>query len=83
MKLGFDVAEDSPATIVLNNGRMGGYGRNMPAATEKFVSNLLGGNYAALAEALGLSGERVETLPRSCQPPSEPSRQISKGSLLL
>jgi thiamine pyrophosphate-dependent acetolactate synthase large subunit-like protein len=32
----------------------------MPAATEKFGSNLLGGNYAALAQALGLSGERVE-----------------------
>jgi thiamine pyrophosphate-dependent acetolactate synthase large subunit-like protein len=47
-------------TIVLNNGRMGGYGRNMPAATEKFGSNLLGGNYTALAEALGLSGERVD-----------------------
>ena len=47
-------------SIVLNNGRMGGYDRNMPAATERFDSNLLGGNYAKLAEAMGLYGERVE-----------------------
>ena len=47
-------------TVVLNNGRMGGYDRNMPAATERFGSNLLGGNYAKLGEALGVYGERVE-----------------------
>jgi acetolactate synthase-1/2/3 large subunit len=47
-------------SVVLNNGRMGGYDRNMPAASERFGSNLLGGNYSKLGEALGIYGERVE-----------------------
>lgn len=52
---------DAPIiSIVLNNGAMGGYGKNMPAASELFKSNMLGGNYFRLAESMGLHGERVE-----------------------
>ena len=52
---------DAPIiSIVLNNGAMGGYGRNMPAASDRFGSNLLGGNYCLLAQSMGLQGERVE-----------------------
>ena len=47
-------------TIVLNNGLMGGYADRMPSAAEKYGTNLLGGNYAKLGEAMGLYGERVE-----------------------
>jgi acetolactate synthase-1/2/3 large subunit len=47
-------------TIVLNNGRMGGYAGYLPVASEKFASNLLGGDYAAIAAGLGGYGERVE-----------------------
>jgi len=59
----FETAVRSSApiiTVVLNNGRMGGYDRNMPSATERYGSNLLGGNYSKMAESLGVVGERVE-----------------------
>ena len=36
-------------TIVMNNGMMGGYGKWMPDAVERFGSNRLGGDYAAIA----------------------------------
>ncbi|MFH1140617.1 MAG: thiamine pyrophosphate-requiring protein, partial [Chloroflexota bacterium] len=47
-------------TIVLNNGLMGGYYQRMPAASDRYGSNKLGGNYTKLGEALGLHSERVE-----------------------
>ena len=48
-------------TVVLNNGVMTHYGASMPAATERWGSNRLGGEYAKVAEALGAYGERVES----------------------
>ena len=48
-------------TVVLNNGVMTKYDHHMPAATERYGSNRLGGNYAAVAEALGAHAQRVET----------------------
>src|ERR671928_1489460 len=47
-------------TVILNNGRMGGYGHHMPAASEQYGSNLLSGNYTRVAEGLGAHAERVE-----------------------
>ena len=47
-------------TVLLNNGRMGGYGHHMPTASQKFGSNLLSGNYAQVAAGLGAYSERVE-----------------------
>ncbi len=47
-------------TIVMNNGLMGGYGEWMPDAVTRFSSNRLGGDYSALAKALGGYSERVE-----------------------
>ncbi len=47
-------------TIVLNNGLMGGYTFWQPVATEKFRIQYLGGDYVAIARALGLQAERVE-----------------------
>jgi thiamine pyrophosphate-dependent acetolactate synthase large subunit-like protein len=47
-------------TVILNNGRMGGYGHHMPAASERYGANLLSGEYARVAAGLGAHAERVE-----------------------
>lgn len=47
-------------TIVLKNSVMGGYSDYHPVATEKYGINALGGDYAAVAHALGGYGETVE-----------------------
>jgi thiamine pyrophosphate-dependent acetolactate synthase large subunit-like protein len=46
-------------TILVNNGLMGGYGRYIPVATEKYRSRYLSGDYSRVAEALGVVAERV------------------------
>ena len=46
-------------TIVMNNGTMGGYGTWMPEAVERFASSSMGGDYAAVARALGGHSEHV------------------------
>ncbi len=48
-------------TVVLNNHVMSGYARNYPMALERFGFTELYGNYAAVAQALGGYGERVES----------------------
>ena len=47
-------------TVILNNGRMGGYAHHLPVATEKFAINELTGEYAQVAQALGGYSERVD-----------------------
>lgn len=47
-------------TVLLNNGRMGGYGHHMPVASERYALNLLSGDYAQVAQGLGAYAERVE-----------------------
>ena len=59
-------------TIVLNNGVMGGYSGRMPTATERFRSNVLGGEYAQMADSMGLWSERVER-------PEEVAPAIKRG----
>ncbi len=54
-------------TMVLNNGLMGGYSKSMPAASERYGSNQLTGEYAKVAEALGEYSERV-TKPEEIVP---------------
>ena len=46
-------------TIVMNNGIMGGYGQWMPDAVSRYSSSSLGGDYAAVARALGGHAEHV------------------------
>src|SRR5205823_5938394 len=46
-------------TILVNNGLMGGYGRHIPVASEKYRSRFLGGDYSKVAEGLGVMVERV------------------------
>ena len=48
-------------TVVLNNGHMTNYDTYMPAATERYRSNRLSGDYAAVAAGLGAHAERVES----------------------
>lgn len=47
-------------TIVLNNGLMGGYTMHMPDAVAGYDAHRLGGDYHAVAKALGAYAERVE-----------------------
>ncbi len=47
-------------TLVLKNSVMGGYSEYHPAASERYRIEVLGGDYAELARALGGYGERVE-----------------------
>jgi thiamine pyrophosphate-dependent acetolactate synthase large subunit-like protein len=58
----FETAVRAPIpilTIVMNNGLMGGYGRWMPDAVSRYSSSSLGGDYAAVARALGGHAEHV------------------------
>ena len=53
-------AEIPIMTVVLNNGLMTNYSHYMPAATERWGSNRLTGDYARIGAALGAHSERVE-----------------------
>jgi thiamine pyrophosphate-dependent acetolactate synthase large subunit-like protein len=46
-------------TVLVNNGLMGGYECHIPLASEKYRSRYLSGDYAKMAEALGVAVERV------------------------
>jgi len=48
-------------TVVMNNGVMGGYGEWMPRAVDRFSSNRLSGEYAAIGRALGAHVETAAT----------------------
>ena len=48
-------------TVLVNNGVMGGYGDYMPAAVEKYQSSATGGDYTAMAKAMGGYAERIES----------------------
>jgi len=47
-------------TVLVNNGVMGGYGAYMPDAVERYQSSSLGGDYTAMAIAMGGYAERIE-----------------------
>jgi acetolactate synthase-1/2/3 large subunit len=47
-------------TVLVNNGTMGGYERHIPLAGQKYKSRYLGGDYAKVAEGLGMHVTRVE-----------------------
>lgn len=64
-------------TVVLNNGVMTKYDSHMPAATERYGSNRLGGNYAAVAAALGAHAERVAA-PEELRPAFERAKAANR-----
>lgn len=47
-------------TVLVNNSVMGGYTAYMPDAVERYQSSTLGGDYTAMAKAMGGYAERVE-----------------------
>ena len=47
-------------SVLVNNGVMGGYGSYMPDAVEKYQASSLGGDYTAMARAMGGYAERIE-----------------------
>ena len=46
-------------TVIVNNGAMGGYEKNIPIATERYGTKYVTGEYARMAEALGAYAEHV------------------------
>ena len=46
-------------TVIMNNGAMGGYEKNIPIAVEKYRSKYLGGDYTKLADSLGAHAENI------------------------
>jgi acetolactate synthase-1/2/3 large subunit len=63
--------------VVLRNGLMGGYGRYMPLATQRYRANELSGDYAAVARGLGCY---AETVAKPEELPSALSRCVSAVS---
>jgi thiamine pyrophosphate-dependent acetolactate synthase large subunit-like protein len=63
-------------TVLVNNGLMGGYGRYIPIATEKYRSRYLTGDYTKVAEGLGVAVERV-TRPDEIRPALERALAIT------
>ncbi len=47
-------------TVLVNNGVMGGYGAYMPDAVERYQASAMGGDYTAMAIAMGGYAERIE-----------------------
>ena len=70
-------------TIVLNNGVLGGYDGYLPISTEKYGTRNLSGNYAALAQALGGYGERIEN-PADLAPAMKRAQaEMDQGTAVL
>jgi thiamine pyrophosphate-dependent acetolactate synthase large subunit-like protein len=63
-------------TLLVNNGLMGGYERNIPVASAKYRSRYLSGDYRKIAEGLGVVTERV-TDPAAIRPALERALAIT------
>ena len=65
-------------TVVFNNGVMAAERDTLPTATEKYGAYFVGGNYAKLADALGLKGYRVEK-PAEFPPALAEAQKVVQG----
>jgi len=63
-------------TVIVNNGAMGGYEKNIPIAVEKYGSKFTTGDYTKLADSLGCHAERV-TQPGQLAPALARAIQLS------
>lgn len=54
-------------TVIINNGAMGGYEKNIPIAVEKYGSKFLTGDYTKMADSLGCHAETI-TQPADIAP---------------
>jgi acetolactate synthase-1/2/3 large subunit len=62
-------------TIVLNNSALGGYEKYIPVATERYGTKFLSGDYAKVADGLGVYSERVEK-PEEIIPAIQRAREV-------
>ena len=63
-------------TVIVNNGAMGGYEKNIPVAVERYGSKYVTGEYARMAESLGAYAEKI-TDPGEVGPAIERAKEIS------
>jgi thiamine pyrophosphate-dependent acetolactate synthase large subunit-like protein len=69
--------------VLLNNSLLGGYSRHHPLASKRYSLNVQTGEYAKLAEALGVHAEKVEK-PENIVPAIQRARKaIASGQPAL
>ena len=65
-------------TVIVNNGAMGGYEKNIPIAVEKYGSKFLTGDYTKMADSLGCHAETI-TQPGDIAPALARAQDIASG----
>ena len=65
-------------TVIINNGAMGGYEKNIPIAVEKYGSKFLTGDYTKMADSLGCHAETI-TQPSDIAPALARAQDIASG----
>ena len=65
-------------TVIVNNGAMGGYEKNIPIAVEKYGSKFLTGDYTKMADSLGCHAETI-TQPDDIAPALARAQEIAAG----
>ena len=65
-------------TVIINNGAMGGYEKNIPIAVEKYGSKFLTGDYTKMADSLGCHAETI-TQPGDVGPALARAQDIASG----
>ncbi len=70
-------------TVLVNNGVMAGYGAYMPDAVERYQSSAMGGDYTAMAQAMGAYAVRIESAAAVKEALSEGIRQTQAGRPVL
>ena len=65
-------------TVIINNGAMGGYEKNIPIAVEKYGSKFLTGDYTKMADSLGCHAETI-TQPGDIAPALARAQEIASG----
>ena len=65
-------------TVIINNGAMGGYEKNIPIAVERYGSKFLTGDYTKMADSLGCHAETI-TEPSDIGPTLARAQDIASG----
>ena len=65
-------------TVIINNGAMGGYEKNIPIAVEKYGAKFLTGDYTKMADSLGCHAETI-TQPAQIAPTLARAQDIASG----
>jgi acetolactate synthase-1/2/3 large subunit len=70
-------------TVLVNNGVMAGYGAYMPDAVERYQASAMGGDYTAMALAMGAYAARIESADGVRDALIEGIRQTQSGRPVL